>query len=445
MHVLPQEEIDALLAAISGGTAESEDVIGIMDQKKIKIYDFKRPDKFMKEQIRTLSAIHEDYARLLATTISQPIRTLFDVHVASMDQLTFEEFIRSVPNPTTAVVFELKPLPGYGLLEIDPILSQCLVDRLTGGSGPSEPAHREHTELEQKVLTELVQKLLATLDGAWASVKPLRSRFVRLETNPMIAAIVAREEMVALVTLEVFIGEVTGMMNLCLPALTLAPILEELRLAFSAGQVSPQKETVGLDFYSDLKVLTQVYCPIQDLSFSEVLKLKEGVLVPIPDFHSLEAHWEAGGRHLALVDLETRKLIPDTHPVITRVAPTLPELDLSAVEVQEPIETASFEFLESVDPGYFLELLKMETPQTLALILASLHPSVAGPIWTQLEKELQKEVGQRISNLQSVSPRVLGLVASVLRKNLVEPDGSLPTRLGGKEFLETLKTQGGQK
>ncbi len=109
-EVLSQDEIDQLLSAISAGEISTEEVHQPKDQRKIKIYDFKRPDKFSKDQIRTVSIMHETFARLTTTSLSAQLRSLVHVHVASVDQLTYEEFIRSIPNPTTLAVVDMDPL-----------------------------------------------------------------------------------------------------------------------------------------------------------------------------------------------------------------------------------------------------------------------------------------------------------------------------------------------
>jgi len=124
MDVLSQDEIDALLTAISTGEDSSDEVRDYAaEQRKVKIYDFKRPDKFSKDQIRTLQMMHETFARLTTTSLSAQLRTLVHVHVASVDQLTYEEFIRSIPSPTTLAVINMDPLKGSSVLEIDPSIT----------------------------------------------------------------------------------------------------------------------------------------------------------------------------------------------------------------------------------------------------------------------------------------------------------------------------------
>ena len=115
--VLSQDEIDQLLNAINTGQSETDDYKAVSDTRKIKIYDFKRPDKFSKEQIRTVQIMHETFARLTTTSLSAQLRSLVHVHVATVDQLTYEEFIRSIPTPTTLAVINMDPLKGNAVLE----------------------------------------------------------------------------------------------------------------------------------------------------------------------------------------------------------------------------------------------------------------------------------------------------------------------------------------
>jgi len=126
-EVLSQDEIDQLLTAISSGDTEADDFKPVNSARKIKIYDFKRPDKFSKEQLRTVSNMHETFARLTTTSLSAQLRSLVHVHVASVDQLTYEEFIRSIPTPTTLAVINMDPLKGNAVLEIDPAITFCMI------------------------------------------------------------------------------------------------------------------------------------------------------------------------------------------------------------------------------------------------------------------------------------------------------------------------------
>ena len=231
-EVLSQDEIDQLLMAISSGESENVDFKPVNDTRKIKIYDFKRPDKFSKEQIRTVQIMHETFSRLTTTSLSAQLRCMVQVHVASVDQLTYEEFIRSIPSPTTLAVINMDPLKGNAILEIDPAITFSMIDRLFGGLGQATKVQRDLTDIEQSVMEGIIVRILANMRESWTQVIDLRPRLGQIETNPQFAQIVPPSEMVVLVTLETKVGEEEGMMNFCIPYITIEPIISKLSSQF---------------------------------------------------------------------------------------------------------------------------------------------------------------------------------------------------------------------
>lgn len=250
-EVLSQDEIDQLLTAISSGEVETTEIQQATDQKKIKIYDFKRPDKFSKDQIRTVSIMHETFARLTTTSLSAQLRSLVHVHVASVDQLTYEEFIRSIPNPTTLAVINMDPLKGSAILEIDPAVTFSIIDRLFGGHGEGTKFSRDLTDIEQAVMEGIIVRILGNMREAWSTVIDLRPRLGQIETNPQFAQIVPPTEMVVLVTLETKVGEVEGMMNFCIPYLTIEPIISKLSAQYWYSSVRRGTTTENLNILRD--------------------------------------------------------------------------------------------------------------------------------------------------------------------------------------------------
>ena len=243
-EVLSQDEIDQLLQAISSGESDSDDFKPVTDTRRIKIYDFRRPDKFSKEQIRTVSNMHETFARLTTTSLSAQLRTLVHVHVASVDQLTYEEFIRSIPTPTTLAVINMDPLKGNAVLEIAPEITFIMIDRLFGGSGDTGgKVNRDLTDIEQSVMEGIIVRILANMRESWTQVIDLRPRLQQIETNPQFAQIVPPTEMVILVTLEIKIGDEAGMMNICIPYLTIEPIVSKLSSQFWFSSVRRSSTT----------------------------------------------------------------------------------------------------------------------------------------------------------------------------------------------------------
>jgi flagellar motor switch protein FliM len=250
-EVLSQEEIEQQLTAINAGETEPEDFRPAADTRKIKIYDFKRPDKFSKEQIRTVSIMHETFARLTTTSLSAQLRSMVHVHVASVDQLTYEEFIRSIPTPTTLAIINMDPLKGNAILEIDPAVTFSIIDRLFGGQGEGTKGQHELTDIESSVMEGIIVRILGNMREAWAQVIDLRPRLGQIDTNPQFAQIVPPTEMVVLVTLETKVGEVEGMMNFCIPDITIEPIFSKLSAQFWYSAVRRGGTTENLNVLKD--------------------------------------------------------------------------------------------------------------------------------------------------------------------------------------------------
>ncbi|MFP4432120.1 MAG: flagellar motor switch protein FliM [Spirochaetaceae bacterium] len=282
-EVLSQDEIDQLLTAISSGDVEPEEVHQPTDQRKIKIYDFKRPDKFSKEQIRTVSIMHETFARLTTTSLSAQLRSLVQVHVASVDQLTYEEFIRSIPNPTTLAVINMDPLKGSAILEIDPAITFSIIDRLFGGQGEGTKVTRDLTDIEQSVMEGIIVRVLGNMREAWSQVIDLRPRLGQIETNPQFAQIVPPTEMVVLVTLETKVGDVEGMMNFCIPYLTIEPIISKLSAQYWYSSVRRGTTTENLNILrerlSTIEVAVVAEIGAMDLTVRDVLSLRAGDVI----------------------------------------------------------------------------------------------------------------------------------------------------------------------
>ena len=188
--------------------------------------------------------MHETFARLTTTSLSAQLRTLVHVHVASVDQLTYEEFIRSIPTPTTLAVINMDPLKGNAVLEIAPEITFIMIDRLFGGSGDTGgKVNRDLTDIEQSVMEGIIVRILANMREAWTQVIDLRPRLQQIETNPQFAQIVPPSEMVILVTLEIKIGEEAGMMNICIPYITIEPIVSKLSSQFWFSSVRRSSTT----------------------------------------------------------------------------------------------------------------------------------------------------------------------------------------------------------
>jgi flagellar motor switch protein FliM len=230
--ILSQAEIDALLNALSAGEVDAEEIKQEEKQKKVKIYDFKRPNKFSKDQIHTLQVIHENFSRLLTTYFSAHLRSVVQISVLSVEQLTYEEFVRSIPNPTILNIITLEPLEGNAIFEIDPDIGFSIIDRMFGGPGEAPEKIRPLTDIERTANERVTNRALDFLKEAWESIIDFQPKLEMTESNPQFTQIVSPTEMCVLITLETKIGAAEGMINLCLPYLVLEPIISKLSTHF---------------------------------------------------------------------------------------------------------------------------------------------------------------------------------------------------------------------
>ncbi|WP_284139959.1 MULTISPECIES: flagellar motor switch protein FliM [unclassified Virgibacillus] len=242
-EVLSQNEIDALLSAISSGEMNADELIQEEKEKKVRVYDFKRALRFSKDQIRSLSRIHENYARLLTTFLSGQLRTYVNISVASVDQIPYEEFIRSIPSMTILNVFSLAPLDGRIIMEVNPNIAYSMLDRILGGKGTSINKVENLTEIETLLMTQLFEKAVVNLQEAWSDLIEIDPILEDLEVNPQFLQMVAPNETVVVVSLNTTIGEASGMINICIPHIVLEPIIPRLSVHYWM-QATPEKRDV---------------------------------------------------------------------------------------------------------------------------------------------------------------------------------------------------------
>ena len=226
-EVLSQNEIDSLLKALSSGEL---DVDEMKDDKgkQVKNYDFARPVKFSKEHLRTLEIIFEHYGRLLSTNLPVYLRKSVQVEVMSAETVTYSEFSNALSNPVLLGIVNFSPLPGNIVIELAENLGYAIVDRMLGGTGLPLDKMREFSEIELLILERIYNVGVNLLSEPWASVCNIDARLERIETNSQFAQIISPSEMIALVTLNIRLGEVEGLMNICLPYMTLEPVMDNL-------------------------------------------------------------------------------------------------------------------------------------------------------------------------------------------------------------------------
>jgi flagellar motor switch protein FliM len=284
-EILSQDEIDSLLNALASGEVTAEELKQEEQTQRIRVYDFRRPNKFSKEQINTLESIYDNYARTLSTFLSGLLRITVQISMLSVEQLTYEEFIRSIPDPSVIVVFNMDTLEGNGIMEIKPQLSLGLIDLLLGGRGETSIISRSLTEIERTIMRRIGQQMLDISQEVWANIVEFRPRIETIETNPQFTQIVSPTEMVILISLETRIGKSDGIINYCFPYLALEPILEKLSAHYwftrDAGEINHEQRHFLKDQLSSAKIPLKVVLGSSMLTVRDLLEIKVGDVVPV--------------------------------------------------------------------------------------------------------------------------------------------------------------------
>jgi flagellar motor switch protein FliM len=286
--ILSQNEIDALLSAFatgegapdSGGDDNGDRV------REVKVYDFNHPDRFSKDQIRTMHNLHDHFARVFSISLSAFLRTIVEVKLVSVDQISYEEFIRSIPNPTSLNIINMDPLEGKALMELSPTLSFPVVDRLMGGQGNVFKKNRELTEIEQTIIEKVLYRAFDCLHEAWANVLPLNLSLEQSETNPqLLMQLYLPSEMVILMTFEVTMGDISGTLSFCIPYPTLEPIASQLSssswFAASKKELSEEHAEVLYDRIRRVSLPIIAYVGASKMTMKELLDLNDGDVIQL--------------------------------------------------------------------------------------------------------------------------------------------------------------------
>lgn len=228
--VLTEDEVDLLLKSVSPREAEpgTHESHHHDDRHDLFHYDFRRPERVSKEQLKGLQSLFEAFARELSIALPPFLRAVVRVDLVSIDQLTYDEFILSVARPTALSIINMAPLEGNALIELSPSIVFPIVDRILGGKGASLAKTRELTEIENRIVHRLMLMILDSLRRSWEQLIEFKLTVVHQESDPLIVQIVAGSEMVILVAYEVHIGETVGSMNMCIPLMVLNPVLDQI-------------------------------------------------------------------------------------------------------------------------------------------------------------------------------------------------------------------------
>jgi len=294
--ILSQEEVDALLKshtkpagkASSGGGGDRASATAqakkAQAQRKVSLYNFRRPDRVSREQMRSLHFMHDRFARNFSSSLSAYLRTITEVNLVSVEQLSYQEFLLSVPDPTCFNAISIKPLEGALALEVNPTLVFPIIDKMLGGPGEPLKQLRTMTDIEQSIFDGILKLLLEDIRESWRGIVDLDFRIQARETSPQLIQIVAPNEVVLLVVFEVKMGPVSGMINLAIPSIILEPISSKFdQEMFTGYKKSSSFEEARLLMASLKKCPMEAAAEIHgtSLSMEEVLQLKAGDLIPL--------------------------------------------------------------------------------------------------------------------------------------------------------------------
>lgn len=308
--MLSQDEIDNLLNSLGGDTAPEKspaashkpsDEVDLSEKvnlslhkaktnpRNYKLYNFKRPDKFSKDHLRALQSVHENFARQFGMILTSYLRMPTEVDVVSVDQLTYDEFIRSMPNPMTVGILEIAPLPGQILIGFSHEVTSSVIDRMLGGPGLSEQYPRELTDIEQSLIRRVIERSMSGLEDAWQTIMTVDASLNSMEESYTMIQVATPGEIVALITFEVNIGngKSSGLISLCLPY----PVLETVISQLSAQNIFHGKQQGAVSEEEQLKVLRKLHyakVPIQVLLGGTHLSVEDMVNLRVGDVIRLD-------------------------------------------------------------------------------------------------------------------------------------------------------------
>ena len=280
--VLSQGEIDSLLQQLSSGEIDAEEIKDSGD-KQVKNYDFARPSKFSKEHLRTLEIIFEHYGRLLSTNLPVYLRKNIQVEVMNSEAVTYSEFSNALSNPVLLGVIEFAPLHGDILMELASSLGYAIVDRMLGGAGLPLEKTRDFSEIELLIIERIMNVCVNLLREPWENVTEIQPRLQRIETNSQFAQIISPGEMIAIVTINLKIGDAEGLMNICLPFITLESVMDKLNTKFWYSNMQVKDEETYQDVIEDLiehaPVSVKAVLGKSQISVSDFVNLMPGDII----------------------------------------------------------------------------------------------------------------------------------------------------------------------
>lgn len=285
-EVLSQSEIDNLLAALSNGELDV-DQMQDSGEKQVKDYDFKRPAKFSKEHLRTLEIIYEHYGRLLSTNLPVYLRKNVQISVASSETVTFSEFTNALSNPVILGIVDFKPLTGNVIIELSPNLGFAMIDRMLGGQGVPLEKNRDFSEIEMTILQKLMIVYMQLMREPWRNVIEINPMMERIETNAQFAQVIAPSDMIAIVSLNVKMGDVEGLMNICLPYFTLEDVMDKLNTKYWFSTMQ-KDDTVDYEEHIE-SLIKRIDVPIRAVLGRSQVSVNDFLGIQVGDIIRLDA------------------------------------------------------------------------------------------------------------------------------------------------------------
>jgi flagellar motor switch protein FliM len=233
-RILSQEEIDALIASSPSDGAVNRQDAGA----PVTTFNFRRPDRVSKDQIRSLHFIHDRFARNVTTSLAAFLRTSIELSVVSVEQFSYSEFLMALPDPTAFYAIAMPPADALGAIELNPTVAFAMIDRILGGTGESGAPQRALTEIEQNVVDSVIKLILDHLTETWRPVIDIRFRIHARETRPQMLQVASWNEVVVLLAFDLKVGETRGLLNLCVPA----SVIEATGTGFSQGWQQTRRE-----------------------------------------------------------------------------------------------------------------------------------------------------------------------------------------------------------
>jgi len=278
-EVLFQHEIDSLIESLATGNLNI-DSFKPAPSSPVKNFDFNRPNKFSKEQMLSLELIHNSFARMLSNFMSAYLRSSIKIRVAQVEQLTYEDFVSSVPSPTLITVFGLEPLKRTAIFETNMQYVFPVLELMFGGRGNAAEKVRALTEIEISVMKKFHAKVLDLFSRAWTDIFEIKTTIESMETNPRFSQTITPKETVAVISFDTFIGDSSGVINICIPYIVLDPVISRLSAHYWLTENMGAPDNLELAFaertVSKVKADLSVLMGTVDISARDFLQLQKG-------------------------------------------------------------------------------------------------------------------------------------------------------------------------